>query len=128
MLSLHRFFVRAPSASPMTFAPAQVADALIVRMECYCLFSCVFCYRQVLADNVADSWMLLPVPMFFFTPSFITNIGCLYAGLVVPGLNSIKVRYSHARRVVSNANVRALWSCCSAAARYCTHGALRLVS
>ena len=36
--------------------------------------------------------MLLPVPLFFFTPSFVAFLGCLYAGLVVPALNSIKVR------------------------------------
>lgn len=46
---------------------------------------------QILAENIADSWMLLPVPLFLFTPSFITNLGCLYTGLVVPALNSIKV-------------------------------------
>lgn len=53
---------------------------------------------QLLTDNVTDSWMLVPVLLCFFTPSFITNIGCVYAGLVVPSLNSIKVRYFSARR------------------------------
>lgn len=46
---------------------------------------------QLLTDNIADSWMLLPALFCFFTPSFITNIGCVYAGLVIPSLNSIKV-------------------------------------
>lgn len=48
-------------------------------------------HGQVLASNVTDSWMLLPVPLFFFTPAFVAFLGCLYAGLVVPALNSIKV-------------------------------------
>lgn len=48
-------------------------------------------FFQVIVDNVADSWMLLPTPMFFFTPGFLTKLGCLYAGLIVPALNSIKV-------------------------------------
>lgn len=29
--------------------------------------------------------------MFVFTPAFIANIGCIYAGLVVPAFNSVKV-------------------------------------
>lgn len=49
---------------------------------------------QLLTDNIADSWMLVPVLLCFFTPSFMTKIGCVYAGLVVPSLNSIKVNYS----------------------------------
>lgn len=85
---------------------------------------------QVLADNVADSWMLLPVLVFFFTPGFLTNLGCLYAGLVVPALNSIKVHYSYhccscrcasgcvvvvfsASGVTSSiATLYSLWRCC----------------
>lgn len=47
---------------------------------------------QLLSDNIADSWMLVPALLCFFTPAFITNFGCVYAGLVVPSLNSIKVR------------------------------------
>ena len=46
---------------------------------------------QLLTDNVADSWMLVPTVLCFFTPSFIAKFGCVYAGLVVPSLNSIKV-------------------------------------
>ncbi|CAM9742334.1 unnamed protein product, partial [Discosporangium mesarthrocarpum] len=45
---------------------------------------------QIIVDNVTDSWMLLPTPFFIFTPGFITYAGCVYAGLVVPALNSIK--------------------------------------
>lgn len=46
---------------------------------------------QIIVDNVADSWLLVPTPLFFFMPGFLTNLGCLYAGMVVPSLNSIKV-------------------------------------
>ncbi|CAM9748528.1 unnamed protein product [Pylaiella littoralis] len=45
---------------------------------------------EVLVDNITDSWMLVPVPLLLFTPSFITSLGCVYAGLVVPSFNSIK--------------------------------------
>eukprot|EP00752_Nemacystus_decipiens_P010653 g9486.t1 len=47
-------------------------------------------HAELLTDNIADSWMLVPALLCFFTPSFITNLGCAYAGLVVPSLNSIK--------------------------------------
>ena len=51
----------------------------------------VCCSTQLLVDNITDSWLLAPTLLCFFTPSFITNIGCVYAGLVVPSFNSIKV-------------------------------------
>lgn len=35
--------------------------------------------------------MLVPGLFFFFTPSFMTNLGCMWVGLVVPAFNSIKV-------------------------------------
>ncbi|CAM9541237.1 unnamed protein product [Sphacelaria rigidula] len=60
---------------------------------------------QLIADSVADSWMLLPTPAFIFTPGFLTNLGCLYAGLVVPSLNSIKTL---GRR--SQTNILGQWS------------------
>eukprot|EP00903_Cladosiphon_okamuranus_P019888 g18280.t1 len=47
-------------------------------------------HAELLTDNIADSWMLVPALLCFFTPAFITNFGCVYAGLVVPSLNSIK--------------------------------------
>ncbi|CAM9351968.1 unnamed protein product [Scytosiphon promiscuus] len=45
---------------------------------------------EVLASNITDSWMLVPGLFCFFTPSFLTNLGCLYVGMVVPAFNSIK--------------------------------------
>ena len=54
---------------------------------------------QLLTDNVADSWMLVPTVLCFFTPSFIAKFGCVYAGLVVPSLNSIKVNLERLRLV-----------------------------
>lgn len=55
---------------------------------------CLWLYTwQLLVDNITDSWMLLPVPLCLFTPSFITSLGCVYAGLVVPAFNSIKVLF-----------------------------------
>ncbi|CAM9731857.1 unnamed protein product, partial [Phaeothamnion confervicola] len=45
---------------------------------------------DVIEENIADSWMLLPCPLFLFTPGFITYGGCVYTGMVVPVLNSIK--------------------------------------
>lgn len=51
-----------------------------------------FLVLQMLTDIVADSWLLLPVPLFFFTPGSIANLVCMYTGLAVPALNSMKVR------------------------------------
>lgn len=73
---------------------ASVPPLAVVRV---CLLAVLFAVTiphtmQLLTDNIADSWMLLPALLCFFTPSFITSFGCVYAGLVVPSLNSIKVR------------------------------------
>ncbi|CAM9896435.1 unnamed protein product [Choristocarpus tenellus] len=45
---------------------------------------------QSIIDNVTDSWMLVPTLFFIFSPKFIAYAGCIYAGLAVPTLNSIK--------------------------------------
>ncbi|CBN79833.1 conserved unknown protein [Ectocarpus siliculosus] len=45
---------------------------------------------ELLVDNITDSWMLVPALAFFLTPSFMTELACLYAGLVIPSFNSIK--------------------------------------
>ncbi|CAB1106710.1 unnamed protein product [Ectocarpus sp. CCAP 1310/34] len=46
---------------------------------------------ELLVDNITDSWMLVPALAFFLTPSFMTELACLYTGLVIPSFNSIKV-------------------------------------
>jgi hypothetical protein len=44
----------------------------------------------MIAENIADSWMILPVPLLIVTPGFIVRGGCVYTGLLVPALNSAK--------------------------------------
>ncbi|CAM9715263.1 unnamed protein product, partial [Hapterophycus canaliculatus] len=69
-------------------------------------------HAEVLASNISDSWMLVPGLLCFFTPSFITRLGCLYVGLVVPAFNSIKTL---GRR--SNAELSDGWSALATSAR-----------
>ncbi|CAM9897708.1 unnamed protein product [Chrysoparadoxa australica] len=46
---------------------------------------------EVIEANIKDSWMLCVVPLFLFTPGFITYAGCIYVGMGVPALNTIKI-------------------------------------
>jgi hypothetical protein len=47
-------------------------------------------HAVMIAENIADSWMILPVPLLIVTPGFIVRGGCVYTGLLVPALSSAK--------------------------------------
>jgi hypothetical protein len=59
--------------------------------------------------SIADSWLLVPASIFIFTPSFITYAGCLYVGMVVPALNTMKVLQSSSQRPGESQRRRIRW-------------------
>ncbi|KAG5190792.1 hypothetical protein JKP88DRAFT_266781 [Tribonema minus] len=56
---------------------------------------------SMIAENIADSWMLLPTPLLVFSPGFVVRGGCMYAGLLVPAINSAKA-LAHRNTLIDN--------------------------